>query len=328
MADPQTPTVSVVLPVYNEVGHLESEVERVRAGLDTSEFDYEIIVVDDGSTDGSAELARSLDGVRVAQFDQNRGSGAVRRVGTQLSRGDVVVWTDVDMTYPNDRIAELVRSMGHHDQVVGARTSEQGTHRLLRTPAKWVIRQLAMRLAQRDIPDLNSGFRAMRRDVAEQFLHLLPDGFSCVTTITLSFITNGYSVGYVPIDYAPRAGESKFHWRTDTRKYLLQVVRMIMMYEPLRILGGPGLLLLLAGLGKAVYDAVTDPIVIAINTLVLLVLAMLILLVGLLSDLVVRLNRPRHLVLPAAATTIDPEDATLAPATSAARGRARDHAPR
>ncbi len=299
MADDHTPAVSVVLPVYNEVGHLEQEVARVRAGLEPSEFSYEILVVDDGSTDGSAELARTLDGVRVAQFAENRGSGAVRRVGTQMARGDVVVWTDVDMTYPNDQIPDLVRALAGRDQVVGARTSEEGTHKLLRTPAKWVIRQLAIRLAQRDIPDLNSGFRAFRREVGEQFVHLLPDGFSCVTTITLSFLTHGYSVGYVPIPYAPRAGESKFHWRTDTRKYLLQVVRMMLMYEPLRILGGPGLVLLLLGLGKAVYDAVTDPIVIAINTLVLLVVAVLILLVGLLSDLVVRLNRPRHLVLPA-----------------------------
>lgn len=300
------PDVSVVLPVYNEAGHLVEEVERVRAGLDASEFSYEIIIVDDGSTDGSAELARELDGVRLAQFATNRGSGAVRRVGTQLSRGDVVVWTDVDMTYPNDQIPELVRALGSHDQVVGARTSEQGTHKVFRTPAKWVIRKLAIRLAGQDIPDLNSGFRAFRRDVAEQFLHLLPDGFSCVTTITLSFMTHGYSVGYMPIDYAPRAGESKFHWRTDTRKYLLQVVRMMLMYEPLRIMGGPGLLLLLLGIGKAVYDAIEDPVVIAINTLVLLVLAVMILLVGLLSDLIVRLNRPRHLVLPAAAHVRDP----------------------
>lgn len=305
-ADVERPDVSVILPVYNEVGHLHEEVARVRAGLDASEFSYEIIVVDDGSTDGSAEQARGMEGVRVAQFAHNRGSGAVRRVGTQLARGDVVVWTDVDMTYPNDRIPELVRAIEAHDQVVGARTSEQGTHRLLRTPAKWAIRQLAIRLAGRDIPDLNSGFRAMRRDVAQQFLHLLPDGFSCVTTITLSFITHGYSVGYVPIDYAPRAGESKFHWRKDTRRYLLQVVRMMLMYEPLRILGGPGLLLLLLGLGKAVYDAVTDPVVIAINTLVILVVAVLVLLVGLLSDLVVRLNRPRDLVLPAASHLSDP----------------------
>jgi polyisoprenyl-phosphate glycosyltransferase len=301
--------VSVVLPVFNEVGHLEAEVDRVRAGLEASTLTWEIVIVDDGSTDGSPELARDLaaadDRIRLAQFATNRGSGAVRRVGTQLSRGDTVVWTDVDMTYPNHEIPALVGAMAGQDQVVGARTSEQGTHRLLRTPAKWMIRQLAQRLARRPIPDLNSGFRAFRRDVAGQFLHLLPDGFSCVTTITLAFLTNGYSVGYVPIDYAQRAGRSKFHWRRDTSRYVLQIVRMMLLYEPLRILGGPGLVLLLAGLGKAVYDAVTDPIVIAINTIVILVLALLVLLVGLLSDLIVRVNRPRDLVMPATTVLTD-----------------------
>lgn len=320
MADAHTPTVSVILPVYNEVGHLEAEVARVRAGLDASEFTYEILVVDDGSTDGSAELARELEGVRLVQFGQNRGSGAVRRAGTQLARGDVVVWTDVDMTYPNDRIPELVRALGDHDQVVGARTSEKGTHRLVRTPAKWVLRQLAIRLARQDIPDLNSGFRAFRRDVAGQFLHQLPDGFSCVTTITLSFLTNGYSVAYVPIEYAARAGESKFHWRTDTRKYLLQIVRMMLMYEPLRVFGAPGLILLLLGLGKAAYDAITDPVTIAINTIMILVMAVLILLVGLLSDLVVRVSRPRDLVMPSA-TVVHDGETPLARAASVPDGR-------
>lgn len=320
MADARTPTVSVILPVYNEVGHLEAEVARVRAGLDASEFTYEILVVDDGSTDGSAELARELEGVRLVQFGQNRGSGAVRRAGTQLARGDVVVWTDVDMTYPNDRIPELVRALGDHDQVVGARTSEKGTYRLVRTPAKWVLRQLAIRLARQDIPDLNSGFRAFRRDVAGQFLHQLPDGFSCVTTITLSFLTNGYSVAYIPIEYAARAGESKFHWRTDTRKYLLQIVRMMLMYEPLRVFGAPGLILLLLGLGKATYDAITDPVTIAINTILILVMAVLILLVGLLSDLVVRVSRPRDLVMPAA-TVVHDGETPLARAASVADGR-------
>ena len=320
MADAYTPTVSVILPVYNEVGHLEAEVTRVRAGLDASEFTYEILVVDDGSTDGSAELARELEGVRLVQFGQNRGSGAVRRAGTLVARGDVVVWTDVDMTYPNDRIPELVRALGDHDQVVGARTSEKGTYRLVRTPAKWVLRQLAIRLARQDIPDLNSGFRAFRRDVAGQFLHQLPDGFSCVTTITLSFLTNGYSVAYVPIEYAARAGESKFHWRTDTRKYLLQIVRMMLMYEPLRVFGAPGLILLLLGLGKAAYDAITDPVTIAINTILILVMAVLILLVGLLSDLVVRVSRPRDLVMPSA-TVVHDGETPLARAASVPDGR-------
>lgn len=297
--------VSVILPVYNEVGHLAQEVDRVHAGFVGSDLSYEVIVIDDGSTDGSAELERTLDGVVLVQFERNRGSGAVRHIGTEMARGDIVVWTDVDMTYPNDEIPKLVASMEGADHVVGARRTEEGTIKVLRAPAKWAIRQLAQWLTGQKIPDLNSGFRAFRRDVARQFLHLLPNGFSCVTTLTIAFLTNGYNVRYVPIDYAERAGVSKFHWWTDSRKYILQIVRMTLLYEPLRVLGPPGAVLLSIGLGKALYDAITDPIIIAINTIVILLVASLVLLVGLLSDLIVQVNRPRNLVLPAASLVAD-----------------------
>ena len=223
----EIPHVSVVLPVFNEVDHLEAEITRITKALEESEMGYEIIVVDDGSTDGSGELAERLE-VRLLRFANNRGAGSARKFGTMAARGDVVVWTDVDMTYPNDQILELIAALDGYDQVVGARTSEEGTLRFFRRPAKWFVRKLASYLSKTEIPDLNSGFRAFRREVADQFLYLLPAGFSCVTTITLAFLSNGYSIRYVPIDYAARSGESKFHWWGDTQRYLLQVIRMVL----------------------------------------------------------------------------------------------------
>ncbi len=297
---PEAPVdVSVVLPVYNEVGHLVEELDRIEAGLTAAGKTYELVVIDDGSSDGSSEILRERPGIRLMAFDSNRGSGSARRIGTAVSRGEVVVWTDVDMTYPNDRIAELVDAMAGHDHVVGARTTEEGTLKVLRTPAKWFIRQVAQVLAGQRIPDLNSGFRAFRRDVASQYLHLLPDGFSCVTTLTLSFLSNGYTVNYVDIPYAERAGSSKFHWYRDTRKYLLQVVRMVLMFNPLRLIGPIATMLLLAGLGKLAYDVITDPWSVAINTVIILVASALLLGIGMVSDLLVQLTRPRRDVLPA-----------------------------
>ena len=292
------PQVSVVLPVYNEVTHLRAEVDRISKSLADAGISYEIIVVDDGSQDGSGEVASELD-VRLLRFASNRGSGSARKYGTMAARGDVVVWTDVDMTYPNDRIPQLVEDLEGFDQVVGARTSEEGAIRLLRRPAKWIIRRLASYLSRTDIPDLNSGFRAFRHDVADQFLYLLPRGFSCVTTITMAFLSNGYSIHYVPIEYSERAGESKFHWWRDTRRYLLQVVRMVLMHEPIRFFGPPAALLGLTAIGKLIFDLLDKDFRVATNTIVILALAFALAGVGLIADLMVQLNKRRHDVMPA-----------------------------
>src|SRR5919112_4443811 len=248
--------VSVVLPVYNEKGHLLDELDRIRASLEASSLTYELIVVDDGSTDGSAERLADVPGIRLIRFTKNRGSGSSRKAGSFAARGRAVVWTDADMTYPNDRIPELVKELEGHDQVVGARTSEQGTAKALRVPAKWMIRVLAEYLSGSRIPDLNSGLRVFRRDVAAQYLHLLPAGFSCVTTITMAFLANGYSVKYVPIDYFERAGRSKFHWWTDTKRYGLQVIRLVLSYNPMRFFMPIGMTLFAIGVAKLGFDLV------------------------------------------------------------------------
>jgi glycosyltransferase involved in cell wall biosynthesis len=297
--DPGEVDVSVVLPVFNERGHLLEEIDRIRHALDTSSYSYEIIVVDDGSTDGSGDRLRTLDGIRLISFPRNRGSGSARKAGSFAARGRVVVWTDADMTYPNDRIPELVKELEGHDQVVGARTSEQGTAKALRVPAKWAIRMLAQYLAGVKIPDLNSGLRAFRRSVAVQYLHLLPAGFSCVTTITMAFLANGYSVKYVPIEYRPRAGESKFHWWKDTRRYLLQVVRLVLSYNPLKVFLPLGLTLLVVGAAKLGFDLVDKDWRVGSNTSLLLFAAFQVIAIGLLADLVVRVTKPREEVEPA-----------------------------
>jgi glycosyltransferase involved in cell wall biosynthesis len=290
--------VSIVLPVFNERGHLDDEIERIRKTMDESRYTYEILVVDDGSTDGSGERLREIEGIRLLQFATNRGSGSARKYGTQAALGRVVVWTDVDMTYPNDSIPELVDQMEDVDQVVGARTSEEGTVKLVRMPAKWIVRKLASYLTGVRIPDLNSGFRAFRRDVALPFLHLLPRGFSCVTTLTMSFLANGYAIKYVPIEYAARAGESKFHWWKDTKRYLLQVVRLTLMWEPMRVFGPPAAVLALVGIGKLIYDLIDKDFRVATNTIVILGVAFALALIGMIADLMVQLNKRPQDVMP------------------------------
>lgn len=296
--EPDTCDVSVVLPIYNEKGHLRAEIDRIRASLEASKYTFEIIVVDDGSNDGSEAELPQIPGITLLTHRRNQGSGAARRTGTTAARGRVVVWTDVDMTYPNDRIPELVDAMEGWDHIVGWRQTEEGTHKLLRTPAKWLIRKLASYLSETDIKDLNSGLRAFRRDVAMQYVHELPKGFSCVTTLTMSFLGGGYSLGFMPIEYFPRAGRSKFHWLRDTRRYILQVIRMTLSYNPLKVFLPIGLGLLVLGFVKLGFDWAERDFRLAANTLLIFFASLQVITVGLLADLVVRATKPSSTVPP------------------------------
>jgi glycosyltransferase involved in cell wall biosynthesis len=285
--------VSVVLPCYNERDHVELEVKRIRAALTAAGLRHELVCVDDGSTDGTREVLQAIDGIRTILLPRNQGSGTARRIGTQHAKGRVVVWTDADLTYPNERIPELVAQLDEtYDQVVGARKSEAGSYRLLRVPAKWAIRRLAAYLTSTDIPDLNSGLRAFKRSVAEPYLRLLPPGFSCVTTITLAFLSNGHPVKYVPVDYFKRAGRSKFHPFRDAYNYLLQVLRMVMYFNPLRVLMPVALALLATTAAKLAYDLVVHHLRVTGSTVLVGLAAFNIIAIALLADLVVHRSGP------------------------------------
>ncbi|MGW5878560.1 glycosyltransferase family 2 protein [Nocardiopsis terrae] len=293
----QDPTVrvTIVLPCYNEEEHVVDEIKRICSAMDASGYGYELLAVDDASTDGTLtrlrEAAELFPHMRVVAFGHNGGSGTVRRIGSRRARGEYVVWTDADMSYPNERIPEFVAMLDadpETDQVVGARTQEMGTHKALRVPAKWLIRKIAERLTNTRIPDLNSGLRVFRRDVARPYLRLLPPGFSCVTTITLAFLSNQHPVRYVPIEYAKRAGKSKFHFVRDAYRYILQVLRMVMYFNPLKVLMPPALWLLGIGAAKFVYDQVRNPLYMPNNTVMILMTGLIIAAIALLADLIVR----------------------------------------
>jgi polyisoprenyl-phosphate glycosyltransferase len=286
---------TVVLPCYNEAEHVEAELDRIDAALAASGLRYEILAIDDASTDGTLAVLRAVEprmpALRIMPFTRNGGSGTARRIGSRMAYGDIVVWTDADMSYENEKIPELVRMLQTDpsiDQVVGARTSEEGSHKWLRWPAKWFIRKVAERLTNQRIPDLNSGLRAFRRQVALPYLRLLPAGFSCVTTLTLSFMHNQHAVAYVPTTYSKRAGKSKFRFTRDAYRYILQVLRMVMYFDPLKVLMPPALWLLGIGLVKGIVDMVRHPFYFPASTVLLVLSALIIASMALLADLVVR----------------------------------------
>jgi glycosyltransferase involved in cell wall biosynthesis len=252
--------LTVLLPAFNEEQAIESVLAEIVDALADEPTRYEIVVVDDASTDGTAERAERFAAdcwqcpIRVVRSAENRGAGAARKTGIREARGEIVVMLDADGSYPAAAIPALLRWFPAYDQVNGARTSEQGTLPWLRKPTKWFIRKLASYLTGHRIPDLNTGLKAFKREAMLPWLWVVPDGFSCVTTMTLAFLTNGYAVKYVPTEYRTRIGRSKFHPIKDTLAYLSTVLRIVLYFRPLKVfLPLSGTLILLAA-AKTAFD--------------------------------------------------------------------------
>jgi len=254
--------VTVLLPAYNEERAIEHVLADVVTSLEDEPLKFEILVVDDASTDRTAAYAERFAEhctrcpVRIIRRPENRGAGAARKIGVREARGDVVVMLDADGSYPAYAIRDLLKYFPDYDQVNGARTSEQGTLPYLRGPAKWFIRKLACYLTGRHIPDLNTGLKAFKREAMLPWLWAVPDGFSCVTTMTLAFLTNDHAVKYVPTEYRPRIGKSKFHPFKDTLAYLNTVIRIVSYFRPLRVFLPVAALVLALGAAKSVFSFV------------------------------------------------------------------------
>lgn len=278
--------VSIVLPAYNEESAIGRVIDDIKESMEGREQDYELIVVDDGSTDRTNEIARSKE-VRVVRHPENRGSGTARKTGILEARGDIVVMIDADGTYPAKSIPEVFQYFPEYDQVSGARGDDLSSPRMLRKSVKWLIRKFASFLADSEIPDLNTGFKAFKREVALRYIHLLPSGFSGTTTLTLSFLCNGHFIKHIPIAYYPRIGLSKFRPVKDTYNYILTVVRLIMYFNPLRIFLPVSLIIAVIGVIKTLYDVYFKSNVMEQSDIIIMLTAVIVATVGLLADLIV-----------------------------------------
>lgn len=225
----------MVIPAYNEKDGIGKVLEDLKETLDVLDIPKEFIVVDDGSTDGTSEVLSTIKSVRVIRHQRNMGYGAAIKAGMKEARYRWVGITDADGTYPNEKIPELVSAMRNHDMVIGARVVKGASIPLIRKPTKWILTQIANYLIQQKIPDLNSGLRIFKKDIAESFLSILPNRFSFTATITLAMLSNNYRVFFVPIDYHPRTGKSKIRPLHDTMNFLQLIVRTILYFDPLRI---------------------------------------------------------------------------------------------
>ena len=282
-------TVSVLIPAYNEEESITGTVEAIRkyAGMVKA---MEIIVINDGSRDRTGEIARTLP-VTLIEHETNTGYGSGLKDGLRQAQYEFILIADADGTYPLEDIPRLLAEAPNYAMVVGARTGAIVKVPPLRKPGKWLITSLAEYLSQRKIPDLNSGFRVFRKDVALRFLTLYPDGFSFTTTITLAMLTNHYKVKFIPINYHRRVGKSSIKPLRDFTNFTILIIRICAYFKPLNVFVPPALLLILAGVTKGAidYTGFLDPLAagrLGLFGIVLALTGVQMLFIGLLADLI------------------------------------------
>ncbi|MCK5579853.1 MAG: glycosyltransferase family 2 protein [Candidatus Omnitrophica bacterium] len=279
--------ISIIIPAYNEIQSIEVEVRNVLNVLKKVAMPQEVIVVDDGSTDGTGEALRRIRDIRVLNHQQNRGYGASLKYGIRNAKYDLVGIIDADGTYPKDEIPGMIKKLiaEKSDMVVAARLGADVKIPAIRKPAKKMIGLLANYLTGFRIPDLNSGLRVMRKDIVEKFFNILPSGFSFTTTITLAMLTNDYKVDYISINYNVREGKSKIRPVHDTLNFIMLVFRTVMYFNPLKVFLPMSMGLFLVGFSLLLVRLLVGKILIS-TTITVFVGAFVILAIGLLADLI------------------------------------------
>lgn len=287
--------VSIIIPAFNEENSVATVIQRTGVILLSLEIPFEIIVVNDCSTDATAERAGEA-GARVISHLKNRGYGASLKSGIRAAKFEWIVITDADGTYPVEKIPSLLEMLKNADMVTGARTGGNVHIPIIRKPGKWFLKHLAQYITGEEIPDLNSGFRAFRKSFVRRYLNILSERFSFTTTLTVASLCDGHQVSYIPIEYGKRTGKSKIS-PFDFFSFTMLVIRLSNLFNPLKIFVPVSLTFLGIGAFKFISDVAIAIIrnggigwslvsneIISTSSILLLMGGLQILLVGMIAD--------------------------------------------
>lgn len=231
-------SLTIVLPVYNEEQSISETVSFFRRLLEEHPG-YELIIINDGSTDATPEALANIttESIQVIHHSENRGYGAALKSGVGSATHDVIAITDADGSYPNEKIPELFEYyiQNQADMVIGSRTGSKVHGAGLRRLGKFFLRKLAEYLSETKIPDFNSGFRIIKKELIHSARRYLPEGFSFTTTLSLYALSNQCAIMYVPINYHKRIGRSKIKPLSDSLSFLQLIIRTVMFFNPLKV---------------------------------------------------------------------------------------------
>jgi glycosyltransferase involved in cell wall biosynthesis len=282
-------SLSVLIPVYNEADSIETTIKDIRDVLMDSPFESEIVIVNDGSTDQTENILNQQKGIRVVSHKVNKGYGAALKTGIRHAKYDNICITDADGTYPNKVIPVMFKEYlkCQLDMIVGARTGENVSYSFIKKIPKYFIKKLANYISGTKIPDINSGLRIFKKEIAIKYFKLISDGFSFTTTITLSAICHGYDIDYYPIDYYKREGKSKISPVKDTIGFFTLLSKIAMFFNPLKFFM-PFVLLLTAISCVFIYRDVFISRNLSQSSVLFPVLTIQLLFIGLLADMITR----------------------------------------
>ncbi len=278
------PSLTIILPAYNEGGVIGAVVAKLAADFPHAE----LLVVDDCSTDDTAARAAEA-GARVVSHKYNMGNGAAIKTGVRHAKGEILVFMDADGQHRAADVQRLLEKLDEgYDMVIGARNAkgQAGKRRLL---GNFLLNKLASLLTGQRILDLTSGFRAARAEIFRQFLYLLPNGFSYPTTSTMAFLRSGYSVGFIPIEARRRQGKSKIRLLRDGIRFLVIIMRITTLFSPMRVFFPVSLFFFLAGVTRYLWFYLETGNFSNMAG-VLLISAVLIFLIGLVSEQITALH--------------------------------------
>ena len=280
--------ISIIIPVYNEEKAVKETIDSIKEIINhIKEYGYEIIAVDDCSKDKSGEILDKISGIKVLHNKQNRGYGASLKRGIEEAKGNWILIIDADGTYPTQEIHSLVKYLDCYDMVVGARNKKNVNTPLLRRIPKWFLNKFASFLIKKKIPDLNSGLRIFNKEKCLEFWNLYPERFSFTSTITMAFLSKGYKIKYISINYFKRKGKSSIS-PFDFYNFNNLLLKMTLLFNPIKIFSTISIFLVLTAIAVAIYSIYFLGQLMDVTVLLLMLSALQIFLFGLIAHVVVK----------------------------------------
>jgi glycosyltransferase involved in cell wall biosynthesis len=282
--------LSICIPAFNEAPGVKKTLEELRSSCPEAE----IILVDDGSTDETLNLAKSVEGIVVLSHSRNRGYGAALKTAIRSAKGEVIAWFDADGQHRTVDLDKVIKPVfeGHMDAVIGTRGKDSEVS-MDRLPGKLALKFISELLVGETIPDLNSGLRCFRADVIGRYLHLLPDGFSASTTSTLLMMKRGYRLGFVDIVSIKRRGHSNVNIFSDGLTTLKLIIRTVILFNAFAFFTILSMLQIIPGLIYGIYLAFMQKLGFPVLASTVIISGVLTFFMGLICDQITELRKER-----------------------------------